>query len=146
MPESGFLLEFLEASLPGTLPDCEFAMFWGDDHAATSDLEALRRSYASRMPAAGTNRNSILPVMLQFSKSRGQPYVLMPFSSHQRCGPDNIDSLLVQSRRKKRRLPGLPWSKRISKAFGSWSKFCAYWQDKAKWVWPFLVFMILAVH
>ena len=124
----------MEASLPGTLPDCEFAMFWGDDHASTSDIEALRRAYTTRTTTAGTNINSILPVMLQFSKSRGQPYVLMPFSSHQRCGPDNIDSLLAQRGRNKHRLPGLPWSKRISKAFGSWSVFCAYWQDTAKWV------------
>ena len=123
----------MEASVPGTLPDGEFALYWGDDHESISGLGNLRKAYGGGEAAEplppGIHPDSILPVMLQFSKSEGQPYVLMPFSAHQRCGSDNIDSLLA----KHERFPGVPWADRTARAFGAWTVFCAYWQAERKW-------------
>ena len=129
----GFLLELMEASVPGTLPDGEFALFWGDDHEKSSGLVDLRKAYgggeAAEPLAPGTHPDSILPVMLQFSKSEGQPYVLMPHSAHQRCYSYNIDSLMAQHPR----FPGLPWANRTARAFAAWTIYCSYWSVGAKY-------------
>ena len=42
------MLEMLEASLSGNLPDCEFAFYWGDDHESITGLQNLRQVVIQR--------------------------------------------------------------------------------------------------
>ena len=51
--------------------------YWGDDHESITGLKDLRKAYAATTPP-GAHSDAVLPIMMQFSKSEGQPYVLMP--------------------------------------------------------------------
>ncbi len=74
----------------------------------------------------------------------------MPHSAHQRCGPGQSFDAIIEAleneaasgeatpapvgKGAEASAPRRPeWPERLPKAFGSWTVFCAPWQDLSKW-------------